>query len=111
VQAAQWGWLHSKPEKYTDTRLTMLGGAQGIDEGIDGAYLLEALFAVGPSEYRDGAEGSITWAELQAYAQATGDLQEAWEIKAVMAMSKAYVKAKQEGAANVHCIPPVERDA
>jgi hypothetical protein len=87
----------------------MLGGAQGIEEGIDGAYLLDALFTVGPDDPRDG--GAITWAELQAYAQATGDLQGAWEIKAVMAMSKAYVKAKLEGAASVHSIPPVERDA
>ena len=108
MQAAQWGWLHSIPEKHKDTRLRMYGGPVGIEE-TEGQYLLDALFEVGPTEWRKGEEGPISWSELWGYAQATVDIVEAWEIKAVMRMSRAYYQAKQEGR-DVHCIAPVDRD-
>lgn len=85
------------------------GDAIGIERGIEGEYLLDALFAVGPTEYRAGEEGPITWGELGAYASATGDVSEPWELRAVMAMSRAYFRAKIEGK-DVHCIAPVDRE-
>ena len=88
----------------------MYGGKpQGIDPEIDGGYLLDALFAVGPTEWRQGEEIPVSWSELRAYGQATGVLSEPWEYEAVSAMSRAYFRAKQEGK-DVHCIPPVERE-
>ena len=110
MQAAQWGYLHATPEKYKDTRLAMYGGeAVGIEAEIEGAYLLDALFTVGPSEWQGGEERPISWAELAAYAKATGDVQEPWELRAIMAMSRAYIRGKREGV-NVHCIAPVDRE-
>ena len=88
----------------------MYGGqAVGIEHGLPGEYLLDALFSVGPTEWKGGDESPISWLELGAYANATGDLSEPWELRAVMAMSRAYFKAKSEGT-DVHCIAPVDRE-
>ena len=88
----------------------MFGGeAVGIESGIEGQYLLDALFAVGPTDWTGDREGPITWQELRAYGEATAALAEAWEYEAVMAMSRAYFRAKQEGR-DVHCIAPVDRE-
>lgn len=84
------------------------GNPIGIEKGIEGEYLLDALFAVGPTEYRAGEESPISWSELGAYAQATGDISEPWELRAVMSMSRAYFRAKMDK--NIHSIPPVERE-
>lgn len=110
MQAAQWGWLHSKPKGYKNTRLALYGKPRGIEKGIDGEYLLDALFIVGPTDWRGGEESPITWSELLAYGMATGSVTEAWEYEAVMSMSRAYYRAKNEGIADVFSIPPVERD-
>lgn len=88
----------------------MYGTPKGIEAGIEGEYLLDALFAVGPTEWRGGEEGPISWAELAAYGQATGAITEAWEYEAVKAMSKAYFTAKHAATADVFSIPPVERE-
>jgi hypothetical protein len=107
VQAAQWGWLHSKPDRYNDTRQAMFGGEEvGIDRGIEGQYLMDVLFAVGPEDRKHG--GEITWLELRSYCGPDGDWLQ-WELDAVMAMSRAYHRAKQEGK-DVHCIAPVDRE-
>ena len=111
MQAAQWGWLHSTPEGHKVTRLDAFKGEpQGIDPDIEGGYLIEALFEVGPTQFVSGAELPIAWSELLAYSIATGDLPEAWERRAVMSMSKAYLRAKVEGAADVFCAQPVDRE-
>lgn len=87
----------------------MYGGeAVGIETGLDGEYLLDALFKVGPTEFSRGEEGPISWVELAAYGQATQALSEPWEYEAVMSMSRAYFRAKQEGR-DIHCIAPVDR--
>ena len=81
----------------------------GIEKGLPGEYLLDALFDVGPTEWRGEQEGPIRWTELQAYGQATQSITEPWEFRAVMNMSKAYFQGKTEGK-DVHCIAPVDRD-
>lgn len=82
--------------------------AIGIEKGLPGEYLLDALFEVGPTEWRQDQEGPISWGELQAYGKATLAITEPWEFRAVMAMSKAYFRAKVQGK-DVHCIAPVDR--
>lgn len=86
----------------------MFGSAVGIEKGLPGEYLLNALFEVGPTEYRGGDEGPISWAELLAYGQATQALVEPWEFEAVMSMSRAYFRAKIDGK-EVHAMMPVDR--
>ena len=85
----------------------MFGGPRGIDEGLDGEYLLDALFEVGPSEYQAGNEMPVSWQALHAYASSTWAISEPWEFRAVMAMSKAYFRAKVQGK-NPHAIEPID---
>lgn len=110
MQAAQWGWLHAIPEKHKDTRLQMFGGERvGIEAGIEGEYLLDALFTVGPTQWRGGEESAVEWSELLAYGKATLAVSEAWEYEAVMSMSRAYLQAKREGK-DIHAMAPVDRE-
>lgn len=75
----------------------------------DGHYLLDALFEVGPSATAGmGAEIPVSWTEVWAYAQATQNLSEPWEFRAIMQMSKAFVRARREGE-SVFAIPPMEQ--
>jgi hypothetical protein len=83
----------------------MFGEHFGIKENILGGYLLDALFAVGP-EAKEG--GPISWCELVAFSQGTGQVSEPWELEAVMSMSKSYYSGKND--TNIHSIPPVERE-
>ena len=87
----------------------MFGKPVGIDHGLPGEYLLDALFEVGPSEWQAGNEGPISWQTLAAYVYATEFVSEPWECRALMAMSRAYFRAKVEGK-DVHCIAPIERE-
>lgn len=87
----------------------MYGGPVGIEKGIPGEYLIDALFEVGPTQIRDGEEGPVSWSELSAYGQAVQAISEPWEFRAIMNMSKAYLRAKREGK-DVHCIAPVDRE-
>ena len=75
----------------------------------EGQYLLEALFEVGPSGTAGmGGEIPLSWAEVWAYAQATQNLTEPWEFRAIVRMSKAFVKARIDGE-SVFAIPPIEQ--
>lgn len=88
----------------------MYGGqAIGIERGLEGEYLLDALFSVGPTDWRGGEESPIAWSELAGYMRATGAITEPWEAEAVMDMSRAYFRAKREGK-DIHCIAPVDRE-
>ena len=82
-----------------------MGVAKGIETEADGAYLMQALWDVGPT---NGDGGPISWQELAAYASISESLSEPWELRAVMRMSKAYVAEKQGGKDPLR-IPPVER--
>lgn len=68
--------------------------------------MVEALFEVGPVEYHSSGEPiPITWPTLWAFGQATGDLTEPWEYRAVIAMSRSYIDGKTRGE-DVFCMPP-----
>jgi hypothetical protein len=83
----------------------MLGGAIGINPELPGAYLMQALWDVGPTS---GEGGPVSWQELSAYASISESLSEPWELRAVMKMSKAYVREKTAGT-NPLRIAPVDR--
>lgn len=73
------------------------------------SYLLDALFEIGPSATAGmGAEIHVSWGEVWAYAQATQNLSEPWEFRAIVQMSKAFVRARREGE-SVFAIPPMEQ--
>jgi hypothetical protein len=77
-----------------------------VDEG---QYLLDALFEAGPSATAGmGAEIPLSWLEVWAYAQATQNISEPWEFRAIVQMSKAFVRARREGE-SVFAIPPMEQ--
>lgn len=75
----------------------------------DGNYLVDALFEVGPSATAGmGSEIPVSWVEIWAYAQSTQNISEPWEFRAIMQMSKAFVRARREGE-SVFAIPPMEQ--
>ncbi len=82
----------------------------GLPDLEAGEYLLEALFEVGPVRMVAEGELPLGWAEVWAYAQATGAVEEAWEARALISMSRGYLGAKNAGK-NPLAIPPVERSA
>lgn len=84
----------------------MLRTRLGIVDNLPGEYLLDALFAIGPSRWTGEIEGPITWEAIAAYKYATDRMTEPWECEAVMAMSRAYFHAKVRGK-EVHAIQPV----
>lgn len=60
-----------------------------------GQYLLDALLEAGPS-YRDalGSERSLGWSEIHVYQMASQAITEPWEARALIDMSRAYLKGK-----------------
>lgn len=51
----------------------------------------------------------IEWIDLHAYAQLSGAISEPWEAKALIAMSRHYLRGLTEGQ-DIMSIPPDERD-
>lgn len=115
------GWLTATPEHKVDDKAEpwpfTRGGfyeAKGIDPpSVDldaGQYLLSAMIEMGAVE-RDGMGNMLPlrWETLWAYAQATGDLAEPWEFRAIRTMSEAFINGAHSG---IHpaSIPPVERE-
>ena len=105
MQAAQWGWLHSTPDGHKTYRLASYGYEYGIDHDIEGKYLIDALREIGWTV----SDSYAPWGELLSYSDAVGAISEYWEFRAIMAMSRAYIRAIEEGK-DVHCIPPAERE-
>lgn len=69
----------------------------GIPDHEGGEYLVEAMFALGPTRADGMGEGPTGYAEIEAFARATGRLDEPWEIEAIRAMCVAYVEAREAG--------------
>jgi len=65
---------------------------------LDGAeYLLEAMFALGPTRSTGMSEAPTGFAEIEAFAAVSGRVDEAWEKEALHAMCVAYVDARSTG--------------
>lgn len=74
-----------------------------------GGYLIKALFEVGPFIHGQmGGEMPLSWAEIEAYANLTGEIEEAWEARLLIALSQQYIMGKKEGA-KVLSISPLEQ--
>ena len=73
---------------------------------IDGGeYIKDAFVALGMQ--RDGV---LSWSEIHAYSQLTGNLSDPWEAETVRSMSIAYLDGLNTGEDPL-AIPPMERDA
>jgi hypothetical protein len=61
-------------------------------------YLLDAFLECGVSDVSSGmGETPLTWREVWAYAQATRAISEPWEFRALIDMSRAFVRARKAG--------------
>jgi hypothetical protein len=77
----------------------------------EGQYLIDALIECGVSDFSSGAgEVPLSWSEVWAYAQATRAISEPWECRALIDMSRAFVRGRKEGESPL-CIAPMEREA
>jgi hypothetical protein len=72
-------------------------------------YMVGLLFDAGPTS-AGMQETRLQWAELDAFARLSGEITEDWEAPALMAMSRAYLKGKTDGA-DPFKISPIERAA
>lgn len=81
-----------------------LEAAQANDEdpGFEpitvGAYLYEAWRDAGTCK-RNAMGGlvALEWLDVWAYAQASGEVSEPWEMRAILDMSEAFVRGMREG--------------
>lgn len=72
-------------------------------------YLLEALGDAGT--FKRDAMGNLIpldWLDIDAFARRTGDITEAWECKALLKMSAAFVRGLNEGE-SVFSVAPIDR--
>ena len=73
-----------------------------------GEYLLNAMHDAGAFTQSDmGGVASLTWLELGAYCNQTGELGEPWENKTVIELSREYVSGYNIGT-NPLGIPPYD---
>lgn len=65
---------------------------------LDGAdYLLDAMFAVGPTRAAAMGDEPTGYLEIEAFSRATGRIDEPWEVEALRDMCVAYLQARQDG--------------
>lgn len=115
MAAKQAGWLSACID-YKDDRPKKTRAQEYIDNGrqppflhcSNGRHLVDALSDLGRYHTSDGGRSPLTWAEIGAYASATGLISEAWEMRIVREMSEAYLQGLNEGV-NPLSIPPTER--
>ena len=72
-------------------------------------YLVSAFIDAGLFSFiGTGDRIPLTWETLRAYSEATGELSEAWQYKALRRMSQKYLDGLQDGQ-EVLSIPPWDR--
>lgn len=69
----------------------------GIPDLDGGEYLLDAMFALGPTRAAGMGEEATGYVEIEAFARTTGRLDEPWEAEMLQAMCSAYLAARQAG--------------
>jgi hypothetical protein len=83
----------SRSQMYRDE-----GKTPPVESVPAGSYLIEALFAAGPSmSGAMGGEAPLSWSEIHAFMAATSTITEPWEAQALFDMSRAYVRGKDVG--------------
>lgn len=70
--------------------------------------LWQAFQEVGPAMISGFGDVPLTWGEVYAFAQASPQITEPWELSALVEMSKRYLEEKQKGK-SPFCIMPMER--
>lgn len=86
----------------------MAGGLWGIPDLGPAYYLFDLLFEVGPVESNGMGLAPLSWQEITAFASATNEISEPWELRALRSMSEAYL-AELERGKNLLCIAPADR--
>lgn len=90
-------------------RAKRLGKPLALPEIGAGAYLLEAMFRIGPVRETGLNTSPPDWSEIDAFARQTGRISEPWEAEALFDMCQGYLEEIRAGE-NPLVIPPVERD-
>jgi len=122
LYAEQLGFLHAHREtpqvggkgtkREAKSRLQLYldhGAPPPLPTVTVGAYLIEAMNRLGPVRAHGmGGCRPTDWPEIWAYAQATGDVSEAWEIDAIRRLCVAYDRGLSDGA-NMLAIAPMDR--
>ena len=73
------------------------------------ALIWRAFLEVGPAMPGFSGEVPLSWSEVDAYARNTPEITEAWEIQALVLMSRGYLDEKRRGA-DVFTVAPMERE-
>lgn len=97
-----------RPRKTRAQEIIEAGGQPPFLHCSNGRHLVDALQDLGNYSVTETGIAALTWAEIGAYANATGLISEAWEMQTVRAMSEAFVQGLREGE-DVFSIPPAER--
>ncbi|PHQ68797.1 MAG: hypothetical protein COB97_09210 [Paracoccus sp.] len=82
----------------------------GLPDLDGGAYLLEAMFRIGPVRETGLSATAPDWSEIDAFARQTGRISEPWEAEVLFDMCRGYLDELRAGE-NPLAIPPVERKA
>jgi len=75
----------------------------------DGDYLLEMLNRCGMVSQGAGGIASISWQEIKAFKELSGEEIDWWEADVLMSLSRAYVSMYHR-ASDAHMPPPYETD-
>lgn len=59
--------------------------------------MMDALKGIGFSQSHGFGPVPVSWQEIVAYAQATGEITEPWEFRALSGMSRAYCEGLRLG--------------
>lgn len=86
----------------------MAGEVWGIPDLGAARYLLDLLFEVGPVQSTGMGLGPLSWQEIMAFALATNEITEPWELRALRTMSEAYLAELDRGK-SLLCIAPADR--
>ena len=102
--------MHATPEGLSKSRWASHVDAHKtippLPELPAGEYLLDALHEVGAfSQGSMGGISPLTWLELDAYCRRTGEVENPWEAKLIIELSREYVSGYNIGL-NVLGIPP-----
>ena len=94
--AAQLGYLHSTPDGQSVNRMARItDGRYGLPELGHEKYLMDAFIASGMVA---GDGSSMSWADINAFSEATNAVDDPFEKKALFDMSRSYSTELSLGA-------------
>ncbi len=69
----------------------------GLPDIHAGSYVIEAMQTIGPTRSNGMGEQPTDWDIILPFAQATGRLTETWEMEALAAMCREYLRGRTQG--------------